>query len=368
MTSRFRTLARTLTMAGIIAATSLTSQAQPGQAKLTGRVSDGSGGALPGVTVTIQAEAGPPVVVVSDDVGHYQSPPLPPGVYTVSFELAGFEARRSSGLELRAGMVFILDRELTLAAVKESVEVVAPAPPPPGEAPRFEPPRRPRVQPVPQEVLASVCGPGRPADADLSLGRIVAHRDDKHRTLFGDGDILLLDVGDDAGARIGDNYVVRRRFRIDDRSVPVKQASFGEQTAGLIQVVDTMPTSAIAVVVYTCGELYAGDTIEPFQPLPLVGAHPDHTPVFDDPARIIFGEHGQQMGATRQLMVIDRGTIQGVERGQRLTIFRRMHGERGPVSTIGNAVIIAVRDQSATIRIERASDAVLVGDLVALHR
>jgi hypothetical protein len=121
-------------------------------------------------------------------------------------------------------------------------------------------------------------------------------------------------------------------------------------------------------VVYTCGELYAGDSIEPFDPLPLLSAQPSGAPRFEDPARIIFGEHGQAMGAPKQLMVIDRGMADGAERGQRLTIFRRVQGERGPVSTIADAVVIAVREHSATIRIERSSDAVSIGDLVALHR
>ena len=67
-------------------------------------------------------------------------------------------------------------------------------------------------------------------------------------------------------------------------------------------------------------------------------------------------------------MVIDRGAAQGAERGQRLTIFRRALGTKGPVVSIADAIIVAVRPESATIRIERASDAVSVGDLVALHR
>ena len=36
--------------------------------------------------------------------------------------------------------------------------------------------------------------------------------------------------------------------------------------------------------------------------------------------------------------------------------------------TIGNGVVIAVRPDSATFKIERSTDAVSVGDLVALHR
>jgi hypothetical protein len=135
-----------------------------------------------------------------------------------------------------------------------------------------------------------------------------------------------------------------------------------------VQVVETYPAVSVAVVVYTCGELFAGDMLQPFDPLPLLHARTSGAPRFDDPARIIFGGHGTSMGAPKQLMVIDRGAAAGAERGQRLTIFRRVQGDRGPVSTIADAVIIAVREHSATIRIERSSDAVGIGDLVALHR
>ena len=68
------------------------------------------------------------------------------------------------------------------------------------------------------------------------------------------------------------------------------------------------------------------------------------------------------------MMVIASGIMQGVQRGQQLTIFRRAASHSGPVSVIGDAVIVAVRADSSTIRIERASDAVMVGDLVAIHR
>jgi hypothetical protein len=60
--------------------------------------------------------------------------------------------------------------------------------------------------------------------------------------------------------------------------------------------------------------------------------------------------------------------MQGVQRGQRLTIFRRPQGDAGRALTIGDAVVVALRADSATIRIERATDAIEVGDLVALHR
>ena len=77
----------------------------------------------------------------------------------------------------------------------------------------------------------------------------------------------------------------------------------------------------------------------------------------------VDGEH-----ALAQARASDARRAQGASRGQRLTIFRRSLGDRGPVVSIADAIIVAVRPDSATIRIERASDAVSVGDLVALHR
>jgi hypothetical protein len=351
----------------LVSSTTVLAQSEP--ARLTGRVADGSGGALPGTTVTIVSTQLPaPVVVVTDETGRYTSPALPPATYTVVFELSGFETRARPGVELRPGDVITVDGSLSVAGVTETVQVVADAPPPPGPAPRFEAPKPLETIPVPQEVLASVCGPGQPGAFTLTVGRILGHRDEKNRTLFGAGDILVLDGGASVGLASGQNYAVRRRFRVGDRSLPARQASFGVQTAGLIQVVQTTPEHAIAVVVYACGELFAGDTVEPFEPMPMWRAFDAGTPQFDEPAHVIFGEHGRLMGAPKQLMVIDRGSAQGAERGQRVTIFRRPQGTRGPVSTVADAVVIAVRSDSATIQIERASDAVLIGDMVALHR
>lgn len=345
--------------------------AQAGQARLTGRVTDGSGGALPGATVTI---AGPglskPVAVVTDEVGRSQTPPLAPGTYSVTFEMSGFETRTNPTVVLGPAEVFVLDRQLGLASLAETVTVTgdAPKPPPPAALPL--PPIRPRPQtvPIPKAMLASVCGPDKPADVSYTVGHIVSHRDNRRRQLYGPGDVLLLDVGADTGMKAGQNFVVRRRFRYGDKGLSLKLATYGEHTAGLVQVVETTPETSVAVIVYACGEVMAGDALEPFEPMPVVTAQSGGSPQFDNPARIVFGELGQVTGGPRQLMVIDRGFNQGVGRGQRVTIFRKSKIDRGPVTTIGDAVVVVTRPQSATIRIERVTDVVEVGDLVALHR
>ena len=67
-------------------------------------------------------------------------------------------------------------------------------------------------------------------------------------------------------------------------------------------------------------------------------------------------------------MVIDLGGDHGLEAGQWLTVFRRVGDSPGPVSQVGRAVVVSVKQTSSTIRIESARDAVVAGDLVARHR
>src|SRR5689334_6032054 len=59
---------------------------------IQGKVSDNSGGVLPGVTVEARADVLPgPRVTTTDSRGQYQLPQLPPGDYTLTFTLSGMQ-------------------------------------------------------------------------------------------------------------------------------------------------------------------------------------------------------------------------------------------------------------------------------------
>lgn len=96
-------------------------------ATLTGKVTT-DGGVLPGVTVTVQSPnlQGTRTVITSE-AGDYLIPFLPPGDYTVTFDLAGMQtvARR---LTLAATRTDRLDIELRPAALAESITVTAETP------------------------------------------------------------------------------------------------------------------------------------------------------------------------------------------------------------------------------------------------
>jgi hypothetical protein len=102
-----------------------------------------------------------------------------------------------------------------------------------------------------------------------------------------------------------------------------------------------------------------GDYLARFQPEPTRNPESTGRPAFELAARVLFGDAGHMVGVERRLVVIDRGSVHGVRPGQRLTLFRK--SLTGQPAIVGQAVVVAVKDDSATIRIDQARDAIFFG-------
>ena len=110
-----------------VIATSAFAQATGGA--LHGRVTDESGGALPGVTITATNNAtGFSRTTVTGSDGGYSLPLLPVGTYTVVADLAGFASVTTRNVELQVSTDRSLNVTLKQAAVKEQITVTAQAP------------------------------------------------------------------------------------------------------------------------------------------------------------------------------------------------------------------------------------------------
>ena len=96
---------------------------------ITGRVTDTSGGALPGVDVTLTSTA---LLggrnVVSDAQGSYRFELLPPGSFTVRFQLQGFGTVVREGIQMTPGFTATLNASLDVGAVAETITVVGQSP------------------------------------------------------------------------------------------------------------------------------------------------------------------------------------------------------------------------------------------------
>ncbi len=100
------------------------------QSVITGIVRDTSGAVMPGVTV----EAASPALIegvrtgVTDTNGAYRIVDLRPGVYTLKYELTGFNTQVREGFELAANFTATVNIDLTVGTLQESVTVSGASP------------------------------------------------------------------------------------------------------------------------------------------------------------------------------------------------------------------------------------------------
>jgi hypothetical protein len=104
--------------------------AQAATGNITGRATDSSGGALPGVTVSITSPnlIGGARTAVTDEQGVYRFTQLPGGVYVVKFELPGFTTLNIEGVNVNTGATMTINGRLEVASLQETVTVTSQAP------------------------------------------------------------------------------------------------------------------------------------------------------------------------------------------------------------------------------------------------
>ncbi len=113
----------------ILAGSGLLAYGQGTSASLTGQVTDPSGAAIPGATVTItNVGTNFTQVVKTDGVGTYQIRPVPLGTYSLTIEAAGFKHYAQTGIELTANLSATQDVQLKVGTAKgETISVTSDA-------------------------------------------------------------------------------------------------------------------------------------------------------------------------------------------------------------------------------------------------
>ncbi len=96
---------------------------------LDGTVTDDTGGTLPGVTVTLGGASmmGTKIDVTSES-GAYRFPAIPPGSYSVTYELEGFQRVTREGIRVELGATATLDVKLNLAGLEQLITVTGQSP------------------------------------------------------------------------------------------------------------------------------------------------------------------------------------------------------------------------------------------------
>ena len=113
---------------GMLAAWAMPAHAQA-IGSIFGKVTDPSGGVLPGVTITVAGTGlQSPLVTVSSENGTYQFPSVPVGTYSVTFELASFKKSVREAVAISTGFNAQIDQKLEIGQMSEEVTISAVSP------------------------------------------------------------------------------------------------------------------------------------------------------------------------------------------------------------------------------------------------
>ncbi len=218
------------------------------------------------------------------------------------------------------------------------------------------------------EVIALACAPSAVTSVPAQPLRVTGGQAPVERRNFAPGDLVTINAGHNQGMEVGREYFVRRV--LPERGHAPSVANPGAvRTSGWLRVYAVDDDLSLATVSHACDTIQSGDYLEPFS-APVV---PVPDPVIVKPrksnyARILFGSDRRKSFAEGDFVVINQGSSHGVTAGARFVVF---HDRRVPENFLyeaGEAVALAVRPDSATLRVTRAASALLAGDYVAIRK
>jgi hypothetical protein len=188
------------------------------------------------------------------------------------------------------------------------------------------------------------------------------------RIMFGPGDAMIVSAGTSHGVQKGQQYFVRRPVHDSSSKQPKVGALYGVHTAGWVTIVDAKDTMAVATVTHACDGILEGDYLEPFVAPVLPSSALTGAPDYEHPGRILLADERRQTGYPGLVMLMNRGSDDGVRGGQMVSIYRETLNGQGPIIDVARGTVLSASPQSSLVRIDSSREAVYLGDLVAIHR
>lgn len=258
--------------------------------------------------------------------------------------------------------------------------------------------------------------------------KLVGGYNEQEQFLYSENNFVYINAGSDKGVRVGDMMsVFRPRGAVKTRWSRKGDLGFYVQELGVVEVVRVKPDVSVARVKTSCADMLLGDLVQPFQKrtAPVYGKRPP-LDTFGDPSgkatgRLFMSRDNKELLSAQQIVYVDLGADSNLQPGDYLTIFRplgngnivtselddagstsygfqsnkyrggefsnqapRVTGERaqGGVATIertkrdrpqglrkvvGEAVILNVKERTATAVITRNSQEIHTGDWVEVQ-
>lgn len=218
---------------------------------------------------------------------------------------------------------------------------------------------------------------------ELGAVKVVSRQEPLHSEL-GDLDTIYLDGGSENGLKIGDRLVALKviKTKLYHPADPKHAKNLGDviKQAGVVRITQLEGKSAVAVIEKTADSIQIGDHLARFPEPENMAARlrtdvKNPVPIKTPEARIIFLGENHSMSGTGEMVIIDQGTQDGRKVGEILLSARERvwplgTGKQTTATSgktnylIAQMLVVKTTEASATCRILRAYEEVMVGDLV----
>ena len=237
--------------------------------------------------------------------------------------------------------------------------------------------------------------------------RLVSGEESNVKILFGRGDYVTINRGQDKGVRVGDRYSV---VRAETDPLPVnwfkwqaklmKAMGIRYLDAGQLRIINVQAKTAIAEVTESCDYMVRGDIVLPFQERPEPtfkdpSAFDHFAPISGKPVAMVVGARDYQQSAGQgNTVFVNLGTQRGVKVGDYFRIFRyqgtlaelapqtkgfqdRLYGFGSspgrynwndlPREVLGEGIVVNVSRNSSTVFVTYSSAGVYAGDYIEIE-
>lgn len=207
--------------------------------------------------------------------------------------------------------------------------------------------------------------------------RINGKKDDG-KSILGDGDIVYLGAGESQGVRQGDRFVIVKTVQAKLKHPETKKV-LGDvlEQVGILRVDHTTPDGAVATIERSMDVVEVGDRLVRFtepgdMKLELRKDTAEPVKMQDPVAEVVFANDDQRFNGFSDQVIVDRGANDGLKVGDILLLARVETWPAGEGKDkkqtssfnhyLGQAIVVRTEAGTATCRVLRSQEEVLVGD------
>jgi LysM domain-containing protein len=224
------------------------------------------------------------------------------------------------------------------------------------------------------EEMALQCSHYVVSDGEDQSLLVIGSEHGQTKLAFADRDILYLNKGSNAGVKSGDVYMLQHE------SYEVKHPESGRtigtkvEPTGWVRVILVQENSATVVVERACVDMHVGDYAKPYEKasVPLILRKAPVTRLSPPSGKaggfvVDIGEDSMIAGQG-QVVTVNLGTADGLAPGTILTVYKVMYPSV-PTSrnVLGEAAVVSVRENTATVRLLSSNDHIMNGDRVEVQ-